>query len=72
MDALQLRQALKELDGRRDLRIEFERAHRCVVRRALLIPEEGDRLVKVTDGVRVFVLAADKVCWIEIGDGLPA
>jgi hypothetical protein len=71
MDAEQLRQALSELDGRRDLRVEFDRAQRCLVRRALLIPEEGDRLVKVTDGVRVFVMDASKVCWMEIGDGLP-
>ena len=67
MNAGQLRTALQELNGQRDLRIEFDAAPVCEVRKALLIPAEEDGLVKVTDGERVFILEADKVAWIEIG-----
>ncbi len=67
MEAPQLRQALRELDGQRSLRIEFAGARHCLVEGALLIPEEQDGLVKVTDGARVFVFDAASVCWIEIG-----
>ncbi|MBM4104703.1 MAG: hypothetical protein FJ257_00095 [Phycisphaerae bacterium] len=66
MDAATLRKALRELDGHRDLRIEFD-AKTCRVSKALLIPEEPDGLVKVTDGARVFVLDATGIRWIEIG-----
>jgi len=63
----QLRLALAELNGQRDLRIEFEHADACVVKRALLIPAESDRLVKVTDGTHVFLVDAERVAWIDIG-----
>ena len=67
MDAVQLRKALSELNGQRDLRIEFATAHVLSIRRALLISQESDGLVKVSDGQKVFVLDAERVVWMEIG-----
>ncbi len=70
----QLRQALKELNGERDLELAF--AHffpadsapgTLTVRHAMLIPNEEDHLVKVTDGKSVFIIDADRVAWIRIG-----
>jgi hypothetical protein len=37
------------------------------VKKAMLIPDEADHLVKVTDGKAVYVLDADRVAWIRIG-----
>ncbi|MBM4109994.1 MAG: hypothetical protein FJ254_01370 [Phycisphaerae bacterium] len=67
MDSTALRTALKELNGQRDLRIEFAGAHPCIVKRALLVPQESDGLVKVTDGSHIYVFDAERVAWIEIG-----
>ncbi|MFO0874267.1 MAG: hypothetical protein U0575_09885 [Phycisphaerales bacterium] len=63
----QLRLGLRELNGQRDLRIEFEHGARCIVKGAMLIPTESDGIVKVTDGMRVFLIDAERVVWIEIG-----
>ena len=63
----QLRLALRELNGQRDMRVEFEHGVRCMVKQALLIPAESDGIVKVTDGSHVFLLDAERVVWIEIG-----
>ena len=67
MDSLQLRKALSELNGQRDVRIEFATAHVLSMKRAFLIPQESDGLVKVSDGLKIFVLDAERVGWIEIG-----
>ena len=67
MDSLQLRKALSELIGQRDVRIEFATAHVLSMKRAFLIPQESDGLVKVSDGLKIFVLDAERVVWIEIG-----
>ena len=67
MDSLQLRNALSELNGQRDVRIEFATAHVLSMKRAFLIPQESDGLVKVSDGLKIFVLDAERVVWIEIG-----
>ena len=67
MDSLQLRTALSELNGQRDVRIEFATAHVLSMKRAFLIPQESDGLVKVSDGLKIFVLDAERVVWIEIG-----
>jgi hypothetical protein len=37
------------------------------MKRAFLIPQESDGLVKVSDGLKIFVLDAERVVWIEIG-----
>lgn len=74
MTSDQLRQALKELNGERDLALAFADVHSIAtgvsyleVKRAMLIPDEQDHLVKVTDGKAVYVLDADRVAWIRIG-----
>jgi hypothetical protein len=67
MQADQLRKAFRELNGLRDLRIEFASAHACIVKKALLIPEEADGLIKVTDGSHVYIVDAERVAWLEIG-----
>ncbi len=67
MTSDQLRTALGDLDGTRDVRVEFEHADACVVPKALLVPAEADRLVKLTDGTREYLVDADRVVWIEIG-----
>ena len=62
----QLRKAFSDLNGR-DLRIEFEGAETLVVRNAMLIPEEQDDLLKVTDGSHEYIIECERVAWIEIG-----
>lgn len=74
MNPTQLRQALGELNGERDLSVYFAEVSSPVpgvsnleVKRAMLIPDEADHLVKVTDGKAVFILDAERVAWIKIG-----
>ncbi len=67
MDSATLRLAFRELNGQRDLRIEFDHASSCIVKRAMLIPEALDHLVKVTDGSHVYIVDAERVAWVEIG-----
>lgn len=67
MDSAQLRKALSELNGQRDVRLEFVGAHACTVRMAFLVPAEDDGLVKLSDGQRIVVIDAERVAWIEIG-----
>lgn len=71
----QLRQSLKELNGERDLEIAFvghyappapgTTAH-LALRNAMLIPDEPDHLVKVTDGKSIYIVDAEKVVWVRI------
>lgn len=70
----QLRTALRELNGERDLGIAFGGVLSPVpgvstleVKKAMLIPDEADHLVKVTDGKSVFIIDAERVAWIRIG-----
>lgn len=74
MTTEQLRQALRELNGERDLTIAFAEVSSPVpgvstleVKKAMLIPDEADHLVKVTDGKSVFIIDAARVAWIRIG-----
>ncbi|MBK9188041.1 MAG: hypothetical protein HUU18_12435 [Phycisphaerales bacterium] len=74
MTSSQLRQALTELNGERDLVLAFADVPSPVpglasleVKRAMLIPDEADHLVKVTDGKAVYVIDADRVAWMRIG-----
>jgi hypothetical protein len=48
-------------------RIEFATDHVLSMKRAFLIPQESDGLVKVSDGQKVYVLDAERVVWMEIG-----
>ena len=62
----QLRTALADLNGQRDVRFVFEHAEPCIVGRALTVPAEEDRIVKLTDGTREFLIDAQRVAWVEI------
>ena len=73
----QLRKALHELNGERDLSIAFEGVFSpgngplaialLEVKHAMLIPDEADHLVKVTDGSAIYILDAERIAWIRIG-----
>lgn len=63
----QLRLALSELNGLRDVRVAFDHAPSLLVRKALLIPKESDTLIKITNGSHIFLVDAGRVAWIEIG-----
>ncbi len=73
MDATQLRTALRELNGERDLTIAFAEvpspatgAHYLEIKKAMLIPDEPDHLVKVTDGKAVYVVDTPRIAWLKI------
>jgi hypothetical protein len=63
----QLRKAFGELNGKRPVRLEFEHASPCIVPNALLIPDEADHILKITDGSHIYLIDAERVVWIEIG-----
>jgi len=74
MTPSQLRQALAELNGERDLVVVFSDVPAPVpglanleVKKAILIPDEADHLVKVTDGKAVYVIDAERVVWMRLG-----
>jgi hypothetical protein len=73
MNPNQLRQALHELNGERDLAICFADIHIPAtgaawveVKNAVLIPDEEDHLIKVTDGKHVFIIDPDRIAYIRI------
>jgi hypothetical protein len=67
----QLRQALRELNGERDCAFAFTQANADAahlnVHGAILIPDEPDHLVKVTDGQNVYIIDSERVAWVRIG-----
>jgi hypothetical protein len=69
----QLRRALHDLNGERNVVIHFAdiAAHvpHCEIKRAILVPEEADNLLKLTDGTNEYIIDADRVAWIRIGKG---
>ncbi|MBL8963588.1 MAG: hypothetical protein KF787_07260 [Phycisphaeraceae bacterium] len=66
----QLRTALRELNGERDLTLAFiGMAEHLHIPKAMLIPDEPDHLVKVTDGSSVYIVEAERVVWFKIGLG---
>ena len=74
MTPSQMRQALAELNGERDLVVAFADVPSPVpglanieVKKAMLIPDEADHLIKVTDGKAVYVIDAERVVWMRIG-----
>ena len=71
MNVDQLRSALRELNGERDAEFTFagmpEHLAHVTVRRAMLIPDEPDHLVKVTDGKSVYIIESERVAWVRIG-----
>ncbi len=67
MNTTQLRQVLSELDGKRAAVFNFANAPECAIPNAMLIPDEADHMVKVTDGKHVYIIDADRLVWIRIG-----
>ena len=71
MNQSQLRQALSELNGERNAHFALtgvnEAASSLNIAKAMLIPEEKDRLVKVTDGQSVYIIEAERIAYIRIG-----
>jgi len=63
----QIRSALSDLNGQRDVHVEFDHGSSCVVPRALLVPAEEDNILKLTDGTREFLLDVDRIAWVQIG-----
>lgn len=63
----QLRQVLSELDGKRTCSFNFVSTAACVVQNAMLLPDEQDHMVKVTDGRHVYIIDAQQIVWIQIG-----
>ncbi|MFG0256414.1 MAG: hypothetical protein ACF8GE_00760 [Phycisphaerales bacterium JB043] len=67
MTSDELRLALGELTGERNAVFAFEHADTLRVSNAFLVPDEGDGLVKVSDGSLVYIVDAPRVAWIQIG-----
>lgn len=71
MNADQLRQALAELKGQRTATFVFhgvpEPNTQLAVQNAMLVPDEPDHLIKLTDGQSIFIIDADRVAYIRIG-----
>ncbi|HVZ94732.1 MAG TPA: hypothetical protein VG797_09500 [Phycisphaerales bacterium] len=70
----QLRQALRELNGERHLAVVFHGVHSLAlgsvyleIKHAMLVPQEEDHLVKVTDGKSIYIIDAAQVAWLKIG-----
>lgn len=71
----QLRLALQELNGERHLTLQFTHIDSgsiannglLEIKKAMLIPEETDHLVKVTDGKSIFIIDAERIAYIRIG-----
>ena len=64
----QLRAALRELNGERAATFSLVGiSETIIVHSAMLIPDEPDHLVKVTDGKSVFIIDAERVAWVRIG-----
>jgi hypothetical protein len=63
----QLRSAFAKLNGHRDVRIKFDHADPCVIAGALLVPAEDDKIIKLTDGSREYLIDTERIAWVEIG-----
>lgn len=76
MNATQLRQALSDLTGQRDAIMAFANmdgaASLLSISNAMLIPDEGDNLIKLTDGRSEYIIEPERVAWIRIGAESPA
>jgi hypothetical protein len=67
LSAEQVRAALGDLNGQRDVHIEFDHAPTCIVQKALLVPAEPDKILKLTDGAREYLLDATRIAWVQVG-----
>lgn len=66
-----LRKALEELKGQRTATFVFQHilgeSAVLSVTNAMLVPEEADGLIKLTDGQSIFIIDADRVAYIRLG-----
>ena len=71
MNHTQLRQTLTELNGERNAHFALTHMNDSTsiltINKAMLIPEESDKLVKLTDGQSVFIIEPDRIAYIRIG-----
>lgn len=71
MTSDQLRQALRELTGERDATFALvgmpEALAYLTVNNAMLVPDEPDHLIKLTDGHSIVILDAERIAWVRIG-----
>ncbi|MEZ6241615.1 MAG: hypothetical protein R3B57_01075 [Phycisphaerales bacterium] len=71
MTSDQLRQALRELNGDRDATFALTGMDHVLaeltVHHAMLVPDEPDHLVKVTDGKSIYIIESERVAWVRIG-----
>ena len=63
----QLRKALSELNAKRDAAFYFNRAEMCLIPNAMLLPDEADHLVKLTDGKHIYIIDDEQISWVRIG-----
>lgn len=69
MTSDQLRQALRELTGERSATFALVgMPEPCItIKNAMLVPDEPDHLIKLTDGHSIFILDAERIAWVRIG-----
>lgn len=68
MTSDQLREALKELKGERDATFAVaDMPEHVTVSNAMLVPDEPDHLIKLTDGASIYILDAQRIAWVRIG-----
>jgi len=67
----QLRQALGDCNGERDVTFALTGMDHdsctLTVHNAMLVPDEPDHLVKLTDGKSIYVVDAERIAWMRIG-----
>lgn len=71
MTPTELRQSLTELKGQRAATFVFagvaDHIATLTINNAMLVPEEPDGLVKLTDGQSIYVLDAERVTYFKLG-----
>lgn len=63
----QLRKALSELNGGRACTVAMVGTGEVTIQNAMLVPDEPDHLVKLTDGRSIYILDAERIAWVRIG-----
>ena len=71
MSPNKLRKALEELKGKRTATFVFQHIlgehNTLAVANAMLVPEEADGLIKLTDGQSIYIIDAERVAYIRLG-----
>jgi 7-keto-8-aminopelargonate synthetase-like enzyme len=70
-----LRKALADLKGHRDALLAFTAVDGAAsilsINNAIIIPDEGDHLIKLTDGRSEYIIDPERVAWIRVGAESP-